>query len=57
MDETKIINILKINEMTKNQKIAVLTNKRPILVSASAGSGKTFILTRRYLHKILTLKT
>ncbi len=56
MDETKIINILKINEMTKNQKIAVLTNKRPILVSASAGSGKTFILTRRYLHKILTLK-
>ncbi len=56
MKENEIFNILKLNIMTKNQKLAVLSNERPILVSASAGSGKTFVLTTRFLYKILFSK-
>ena len=56
MNENKILKILKINSMTSNQKKAVLEKKLPILVSASAGSGKTSVLTKRYLFKILTNK-
>lgn len=56
MNEEKIIKILKINLMTANQKKAILSNNPPILVSSSAGSGKTTVLTKRYLFKILTDK-
>ena len=39
--------------MTASQKDAILSEKTPILVSASAGSGKTLCLTSRFLIKIL----
>ena len=56
MTKEDIFKILKIDNMTDSQKKAVLTTKTPILISASAGSGKTFVLTTRYLFKILNLK-
>ncbi len=54
MKKEEIFKALEIDKMTKEQKQAVLQKKTPILVCASAGSGKTFILTKRYIYKILT---
>lgn len=38
--------------MTTAQREAVLCEKGPILVSASAGSGKTFVLTTRVVYQL-----
>ena len=46
---------LKINLMTNSQKKAVLSNETPILLSASAGSGKTFVLSARVVYKLLNI--
>ena len=56
MKQEDIFKILDIENLTTSQKQAVLKTKTPILVSASAGSGKTFILTKRYIYKILSSK-
>ncbi len=56
MKQEDIFKILDIKNLTHSQKQAVLETKTPILVSASAGSGKTFILTKRYIYKILSSK-
>ena len=56
MQQRDIFKILNIENLTDSQKQAVLETKTPILVSASAGSGKTFILTKRYIYKILLSK-
>ncbi len=56
MQQKDIFKILNIENLTDSQKQAVLETKTPILVSASAGSGKTFILTKRYIYKILLSK-
>ena len=53
MKNKEILEFLNINSMNSSQKKAVFLKDMPILVSASAGSGKTFVLTR-YLTKILT---
>ena len=54
MKKEEILKFLNINAMSSSQKKAVFFKNMPILVSASAGSGKTFVLTTRYLTKILT---
>ena len=46
---------LKISLMTNSQKKAVLSNETPILLSASAGSGKTFVLSARVVYKLLNM--
>ncbi len=46
---------LKINLMTNSQKKAVLSTETPILLSASAGSGKTFVLSARVVYKLLNM--
>lgn len=56
MQQEDIFKILNIENLTDSQKQAVLETKTPILVSASAGSGKTFILTKRYIYRILSSK-
>lgn len=42
---------------TEQQKKAIETRERNILVSAAAGSGKTAVLTQRILQKIMTGET
>ncbi len=39
--------------LSENQKKAVMSKGKNILVSAAAGSGKTFVLTRRVLDRII----
>ena len=56
MTHNNIFEILNISKTTQNQKKAILKNNTPILVTASAGSGKTFVLTSRYLYKVLRKK-
>lgn len=53
IDEKELFDCLKINLMTESQKQAVLSEKTPILLSASAGSGKTFVLSTRVIFKLL----
>ncbi len=53
MKDEEILEFLKIYSMNPQQKKAVFSKKLPIVVSASAGSGKTFVLTTRYIYKIL----
>lgn len=53
LDKKDLFDCLKINLMTKSQKEAVLSEKTPILLSASAGSGKTFVLSTRVIFKLL----
>ena len=45
--------ILQLDRLTETQKQVVFCKKTPILVSASAGSGKTFALCCRILFKLL----
>ena len=40
-------------EMTKNQEKAILSSGKNVLVSASAGSGKTFVMIERIIRLIL----
>lgn len=40
-------------KLSKEQKIAIKVENKNTLVSASAGSGKTFVLTRRVIDRIL----
>ena len=54
MNKKEIFKILEIENMTNQQKQAVLEENTPILICASAGSGKTFVLSKRYIYKILT---
>ena len=42
---------------TEQQKKAIQTNNKNILVSAAAGSGKTAVLTERILQKLVTGET
>lgn len=42
--------------LNERQKKAILTEDKNILVSASAGSGKTMVLVERILHKIIQEK-
>src|SRR5574344_1726470 len=42
--------MMKMNELTKDQKKAVLAKKGNFLVSAGAGSGKTKVLTDRVIE-------
>lgn len=53
IDEKELFDCLKINLMTESQKQAVLSENTPILLSASAGSGKTFVLSTRVIFKLL----
>ena len=53
IDKKELFDCLKINLMTKSQKQAVLSENTPILLSASAGSGKTFVLSTRVIFKLL----
>ncbi len=53
MKKGEILKFLNIEKMTSSQKDAILSKNTPILVSASAGSGKTLCLTSRFLIKIL----
>ncbi len=53
-DKNSITEILNLNYLTIEQKQAITSNKTPILVSASAGSGKTSALCNRVLFKLLT---
>lgn len=39
-------------KLTKEQKEAIFSSGKNILVSASAGSGKTFVMTQRIIEKI-----
>lgn len=48
--------ILQLNGLTNEQKQIVFCEDSPILVSASAGSGKTFALCCRILFKLLNPK-
>ena len=41
------------NNWTNQQKLAITTNNRNILVSASAGSGKTAVLVERVISKVI----
>ncbi|MBR5738665.1 MAG: UvrD-helicase domain-containing protein, partial [Lachnospiraceae bacterium] len=41
------------SEWTKEQKAAIETERRNLLVSAAAGSGKTAVLVERILRKLL----
>ncbi len=50
----QIFKILNLNKLTKEQSTAVLSDDMPILISASAGSGKTSVLSKRYIYKLLT---
>ena len=54
INKKEIFKILEIENMTNQQKEAVLEKNTPILICASAGSGKTFVLSKRYIYKILT---
>ncbi len=40
-------------KLSENQKKAVMSKGKNILVSAAAGSGKTFVLTKRVLDRII----
>ena len=53
LNRKDLFDCLKINLMTKSQKQAVLSEETPILLSASAGSGKTFVLSTRVVFKLL----
>lgn len=53
LEQKELFDCLKINLMTKSQKQAVLSEETPILLSASAGSGKTFVLSTRVIFKLL----
>lgn len=53
LNKKELFDCLKINLMTKSQKQAVLSGETPILLSASAGSGKTFVLSTRVIFKLL----
>ncbi len=53
IDKKELFDCLKINLMTESQKQAVLSENTPILLSASAGSGKTFVLSTRVIFKLL----
>jgi ATP-dependent helicase/nuclease subunit A len=46
--------MMKMNELTKDQKKAVLAKKGNFLVSAGAGSGKTKVLTDRVIELLST---
>ncbi len=52
INEKQLYECLNINKMTSFQKEAVLSNDTPILVSASAGSGKTLVLSTRVVYKL-----
>ena len=41
-----------INNLNKEQKDAVLSTEGPNLIVAGAGSGKTRVLTTRFIHII-----
>ena len=55
INKNDLYDYLKINLMTNSQKKAVLSNETPILLSASAGSGKTFVLSARVVFKLLNM--
>ena len=43
-------------KLSEGQKLAIDTKDKNILVSAAAGSGKTFVLTQRVLSRIINDK-
>ncbi len=53
INEERILKMLELKTLTESQKKAITTEQTPILVCASAGSGKTMTLCNRILFKIL----